>query len=214
MTSTHTKTIKIDIISDIICPWCYIGKSRLYRAMEMVGKGYHFVVDMQPFMLYPTIPKGGLPKEAFGKKPGMGSRLKAAALEENLVFNYKEIRQIPNTLEAHRLMYLCPDRHQRSTLGMVLFKSYFEKGENIEDTEVLCKIAQEIGLDKTIIEQFLKTNDGEEAVKKKIAYYKQDAEVTAVPAFLLNDEHLIVGVHPLENWLRYFQRLKDKDLSV
>ncbi len=210
MPSTRTKTIKIDIISDIICPWCYIGKSRLYRAMKRAGKGYDFLVDMQPFLLYPHIPKGGLPKESFNtaRKPGMGSHLKQEAARENLIFNYQKIHQIPNTLEAHRLMYLCPNRDQRKTLGMALFRSYFEKGENIESPEVLRKLAKEVDLDAAFIQQFLKTKEGAIAVKQKIGHFREKG-VAAIPAFLLNNEHLIMGVQAIENWLRYFQRVKE-----
>ena len=118
------KKVTIDIISDIICPWCYIGKSRLARAIEQVSDDFEVVTRLKPFQLYPKVPKGGLPKESFPatRKPGIGAALKEAAAEENITFNYKNIKVIPNTLEAHRLMscllYTSPSPRDLSTSRM------------------------------------------------------------------------------------------------
>ena len=203
------KKVTIDIISDIICPWCYIGKSRLARAIEQVSDDFEVVTRLRPFQLYPKVPKGGLPKESFPatRKPGIGAALKEAAAEENITFNYKNIKIIPNTLEAHRLMSLCDDNDLKNKLGMALFESYFEKTEDVEDPLVLARIARDSGLAKEKINQFLHTNIGEAAVTEEIQTLKADG-VTAVPSFILGGDLLVMGVQPVHKWLRYFQRIK------
>jgi len=203
------KKVTIDIISDIICPWCYIGKSRLMRAIEQVSDDFEVTTRLRPFQLYPNVPKGGLAKEAFPatRKKGLGSALKAAAEEENITFNYKEIKIIPNTLEAHRLMSLCADNDLNNALGMALFVSYFEKAEDMEDPLVLARIARDTGLAKAKIDQFLHSNIGEEEVQAEIKALKADG-VTAVPSFVLDDDLLVMGVQPVNKWLRFFQRIK------
>ncbi len=203
------KKVTIDIISDIICPWCYIGKSRLMRAIEQVSDDFEVTTRLRPFQLYPNVPKGGLAKEEFPatRKKGLGTALKEAAAEEHIIFNYKEIKVIPNTLEAHRLMSLCDDNDLKNDLGMALFVSYFEKAEDVEDPLVLARIARDTGLAKAKIDQFLHSNIGEEEVQAEIKALKADG-VTAVPSFVLDEDLLIMGVQPVNKWLRFFQRIK------
>jgi len=203
------KKVTIDIISDIICPWCYIGKSRLTRAIEQVSDDFEVVTRLRPFQLYPKIPKGGLAKEAFPatKRKGLGQALKEAAAEENITFNYKNIKVIPNTLEAHRLMSLCTDNDLKNKMGMALFESYFDKAEDVEDPLVLARIARDAGLEKGKIDQFLNSDIGEQAVSQEIQELKADG-VTAVPSFILNGDLLVMGVQPVSKWLRFFQRIK------
>lgn len=199
----------IDIISDIICPWCYIGKSRLARAIEQVSDDFEVVTRLRPFQLYPKVPKGGLAKEAFPatKRKGLGQALKEAAAEENLIFNYKKIKVIPNTLEAHRLISLCEDNDLKNRVGLALFESYFEKAEDVEDPLVLARIARDAGLKKAKIDQFLNSDIGEAAVSEEILALKADG-VTAVPSFILNGDLLVMGVQPVSKWLRFFKRIK------
>ncbi len=203
------KKVTIDIISDIICPWCYIGKSRLARAIEQVSDDFEVETRLRPFQLYPKVPKGGLAKEAFPatKRKGLGQALKEAAAEENIIFNYKKIKVIPNTLEAHRLMSLCEDNDLKNSMGMALFESYFEKAEDVEDPLVLARIARDAGLEKTKIDQFLNSDIGEQEVSEEINALKADG-VTAVPSFILNGDLLVMGVQPVSKWLRFFQRIK------
>ena len=205
------RKVTIDIVSDVICPWCYIGKSRLMRAIEQVSDDFEVTTRLRPFQLYPKIPVGGRPKSEFAatKRPGLGQALKEAAAEENIIFNYKDIKVIPNTLEAHRLMSLCTDNSLKNNLGMDLFVSYFEKAEDMEDHLVLARVARDAGVPKSIIDQFLTTQDGKEAVQAEIQELKDDG-ISAVPSFILDGGILVMGVQPMNKWLRYFERMKAK----
>ena len=205
------KQITIDIISDIICPWCYIGKARLERAIEQFKDELEVTISMRPFFLYPNIPVGGVPKEQFSKakKPGMGAFLREEAAKENIVIDYRKIERIPNTLEAHRLMYLCKSEVVKNKLGKLLFQKYFEEGADVEDKAVLSNAAKEAGVSAAVIQQFSTTTDGITEVQADMAYFKEEG-ISAVPSFILNKEHLIVGAQPMRNFERYFSKLVAK----
>jgi len=202
------KKVTIDIVSDIICPWCYIGKARLERAIASVSDTVEVTVKMRPFLLHPSIPKGGIPKDSFKsvKKPGLGNALREEAAKENITIDYRKIQRIPNTLEAHRLMYLCPPE-KRNELGKILFQQYFEQGKDVEDNQVLEEAAKQVNLPENIISQFLNTTAGAAEVQAEITALKEEG-IQVVPSFILNGEHVVVGAQPMENFQRYFSRLK------
>lgn len=203
------KKVTIDIVSDIICPWCYIGKARLERAIASVSDRVEVTVKMRPFLLHPSIPKGGIPKENFKsvKKPGLGNTIREEAAKENITIDYRKVQRIPNTLEAHRLMHLCPPE-KRNELGKILFQQYFEQGKDVEDNQVLTEAAQQAHLPEDIISQFLTTTNGATEVQAEIAALKADG-IQVVPSFILNGKHVVVGAQPMENFQRYFSRLKE-----
>ena len=105
------KIVKVELVSDIICPWCYIAKARIERVVEALEKeGIQLDLRVSPFQLYPQIPKGGAPKADFAKvrKPGMGRSLKEEAKEEGIIIDYKKIERIPNSLEASTFSFILP----------------------------------------------------------------------------------------------------------
>ena len=205
------KQITIDIISDIICPWCYIGKARLERAIASFKDDLEVIITMRPFLLYPHIPVGGVEKEQFSKlkKPGLGTLLREEAAKENIVIDYRKIDRVPNTLEAHRLMYLCKEDAVKNELGKILFRMYFEEGKDVEDKTVLLAVAKEAGVKEEVIQQFETSTAGTEEVQADIAYLKEEG-ISAVPSFIINKEHLIVGAQPMRNFERYFSKLVAK----
>ncbi len=202
------KKITIEIVSDIICPWCYIGKARLERAIQLVEEEIEVEVKMRPFFLYPNTPKGGLPKDNFKsvKKPGLGALLRDEAAKENLVIDYRKIERIPNTFEAHRLMHLCVNDAQRNELGKRLFEDFFGAGKDVEDPITLAAAAAACGMDKDLIKQFLETDIATEAVQAEMDTLKADG-ISVVPTFILNGEHNVAGAQPMENFQRYFSKL-------
>ena len=202
------KKITIEIVSDIICPWCYIGKARLERAIQLVEGELEVDVKMRPFFLYPNTPKGGRPKDDFKsvRKPGLGALLRDEAAKENLVIDYRKIERIPNTFEAHRLMHLCTDDAQRNELGKRLFQDFFERGKDVEDPITLAAAASACEMDKDLIKQFLETDIGADAVQAEMDALKADG-ISVVPTFILNGEHSVAGAQPMENFQRYFSRL-------
>ncbi|MCR9289203.1 DsbA family protein [Saprospiraceae bacterium] len=202
-----SKTIHIQFISDFICPWCYIGKIRLERLKEKLIGEINLDIELVPFVLYPQIPSGGLPKSAFSKrtKPGMGKSLKQEAQKEGVEINYKNIERIPYSLEAHRLIQLVEDNATKFELAKQIFISYFEKGQDIEDLDYLVSLGKSIGMSKSILSEFLFTNLGEKELNTALKRVKEEF-VTVVPSLKLDRKIILPGLQPFDVWENYIRR--------
>lgn len=202
MTHLHIK-----LISDFICPWCYLGKARLERIQAIVADEIQLDIEVSPYLLYPKIPKGGVPKSYFAKKtkPGMGKSLRLEAKKEGIQFNYKYIEYIPNSLEAHRIVYLVQDHGQKYELAKKIFYAYFETGQDIENHDYLVQEAKSVGVKDEILHEF-KTNDvGLLEVKNAISANKE-AFVRVVPSLQFDNGLVIPGLQSAETWERYIRR--------
>ena len=199
-------TVHIEFISDYICPWCYIGKSRLGRVKKKLLGEINLDIVVSPFLLYPSIPKGGVNKAVFSKKtkPGMRRSLQNEAKMEGIEINYKNIERIPSSLEAHRLTLLV-EPHYKYELAKRIFHGYFENGENIEVIDFLIGLAQSIGVDENIIEKFSATDEGKMEVDLVIKNAKE-AFVSVVPSLRLDQNFLIPGLQSVEIWENYIRR--------
>ena len=179
----------------------------MVRLQEQLKDEINLEIQPLPYLLYPHIPLGGLPKSHFAKKTktGMGKALKHEAHQENISINYKLIDTIPNSLEAHRLIQLIPNNEQKYALTKAIFYTYFEKGKNIEDHDVLIDLAKSIGVDKEIIGQFFGTSMGKEAVQIAINKSKEDF-ISIVPSLRLDHQFMIPGLQSIEVWENYIRR--------
>lgn len=204
-------TVQIDFISDYICPWCYIGKARLERVKTLLENEIDLKISVKPFLLYPSIPIGGVDKKVFAKKakPGMGRSLKHEAQQEGIQINYKNIEKIPNSLEAHRLTWLVHPE-LKYELAKKIFYGYFEEGKNIEDHDFLIEQATSIGVDKSTIGKFFGTKAGEKEVVDAIQNAKEEF-VTVVPSLKLSNQFLIPGLQTDEAWIKYIKRAARKN---
>ena len=199
-------TVHIEFISDYICPWCYIGKARMERVRESLDGKINLEIEVKPYLLYPNIPRGGVPKEVFAKKakPGMGRSLRAESEREGIAIRYKNIERIPYSLEAHRLTWLTePDL--KYELAKRIFHGYFEKGQDIEDHDFLIEQAKAVGVPKKTIGLFFSTEAGEKEVNDFIQNAKEEF-VTVVPSLRLNRKILIPGLQTAELWENYITR--------
>lgn len=200
-------TLHIKLISDFICPWCYLGKIRLERIQTAIANDIQLDIEISPYLLYPQIPKGGVPKSVFANKtkPGMGKSLRLEAEKEGIHFNYKYIKYIPNSLEAHRLVYLVKDHSLQYKLAKKIFYAYFETGQDIESHEYLLGEAQSAGVESVVLQQFAKSNVGELEVKAAIASNKE-AFIHVVPSLQFDNGLVIPGLQSFETWERYIRR--------
>lgn len=200
------KTVKLAIYSDFICPWCYLGKSRIERIQERLDGEIKLDIELRPYVLYPLIPKGGAPKSAFAKKtkPGMGRSLRQVAAEEGVNLNYKDIERIPYSLEAHRLLTLV-DKDKQFDLAKKIFYAYFEEAKDIEDLDLLAALAKSVGMDKELIGRFMFTDIGEEETLAAIEEAK-NAFVTVVPSIQFDGKIIMSGLQPVEVWERYIRK--------
>ncbi len=196
--SEADETLTIDIVSDVVCPWCYLGEKRLEAALA--GDRRPIVLRWRPYQLDPTIPEGGLDRtEYLERKFGRGDRIRAAhdnlvrlGAELGLPFAFDRIRRAPNTLDAHRLIRWAGSAGVQREVVDRLFKAYFVEGRDIGDRAVLIAIAAESGLDGDIVEKLLAEGADAEVVQREIAE-AQAIGVTGVPFFIFAGRLAVPG---------------------
>jgi predicted DsbA family dithiol-disulfide isomerase len=197
-------SITIDIVSDVICPWCFLGKRRLDEAIAMLN-GIETVIRWRPFLLDASIPKTGHPRQEyllnkFGSEQRIAELhkpLKAAGDAEGIAYAFDKIEVTPNTLDAHRLIRWSHVVGKQHEMAEKLFAFYWLEGQNIGDKNVLVKAAIDVGLDGALVSQLLASEADLDPV---IAEINQAAElgITGVPTFIIANRYAIVGAQPAE----------------
>lgn len=199
--------LTIDIVSDVMCPWCYIGKRRLEQALDQVRGEFDVEVRWRPYQLDPTLPKQGKDRkqyleEKFGGVEGADqayAAVRAAGAEENIPFAFDEIQVSANTLDAHRVIRWAGSQGLAAQDEMVetLFRAYFEEGKNIGDDQVLLEAAGKAGLEPEIVERLLSGDADRDSVSAEIDQARQMG-VTGVPCFIIDMKYAVVGAQPAE----------------
>lgn len=194
-------TLQIDIVSDIACPWCAIGYARLELAMRELANELDFKVQWRAFELNPDPDAEPMPiLEALSRKyrrsvdemQAAQSNMMSIAEELGLDFSRMQERYTRNTFNAHRLVKWADTQGKQTEMKMALFDAYFGKAADIADARVLAACVASIGLSATAAAEVLDSNQFAQAVRDEEAAYQQ-AGVTAVPAFIINQQHLISG---------------------
>jgi predicted DsbA family dithiol-disulfide isomerase len=191
--------MQIDFISDTVCPWCFIGKRRLARAIAM-RPAVSFDVRYRPYRLDPSVPKGGLERDAylaakFGKNGGVEAAQKAIAAEgakEGIEFDFAAIRRAPNTLDSHRLIRWAALTGAQDEVVERLFAAYFENGEDIGDIRVLADIADVSGMDGAQVADMLES-DQDLALVEREDQLAREMGVTGVPAMIFANKVAVSG---------------------
>lgn len=189
--------VTVDVVSDIVCPWCFIGKKRIEKAIALVP---HIPVQLRfhPYFLNDWIPRGGISREEYlTKKFGsvarygeIAQRVKAAAAEEGLVYNIDKISRQPNTTDAHRLILWAGERGPQ--MKQRLMDLYFTEGADLTDTDVLVQAAADIGLPREDVAERLSTEDEVELVTRA-AQSAKDAGIDGVPCFIVGNVLAVSG---------------------
>ncbi len=196
--------LRIDVVSDVVCPWCYIGKRRLERALESVGD-VAVEIHFRPFFLNPWVPREGMARDAyleakFGsveKYHGMAARVAEAAASEGLQYNSKAISRQPNTIDCHRLIRWAEAQGAAPAMKQTLMDLYFRDGADLTRHDVLADAAAQIGLDRDAILKKLATDDDVEAVTAEADEASQ-AGIQGVPTFILDGKYALSGAYPSE----------------
>ncbi len=197
--------MQIDVISDSVCPWCFIGKRRLMRAMAMRPQ-IPFDVKWRPYRLDPTIPAGGADRKAymrakFGDDPmkilEMQKLIAAEGAKEGIEFDFGSIERRPDTLDSHRLIRWAEANGVQDDVVERLFIAYFENGEDIGDIRVLADIADVCGMDGVEIAQRLESDEDRQLVEREdqIAH---EMGVTGVPAMIFGNRLAVSGAREPE----------------
>ncbi len=195
--------VKIDVVSDVVCPWCYLGKHRLERAIAKAG--VPVTVEWHPYQLDPTIPPGGLPRDAYMRqKFGDLSRLEGAhqrlvelgkAVGIHYAFDKQKVSA--NTLDAHRLVLWAGEVGRQTEMVERLFQLNFIEGADVGAHDVLAEAAAAEGLDEAEIRARLAGDEGKDTVRAEIAMW-QRAGVTGVPCFVLNRRYAVMGAQEID----------------
>ncbi|WP_281982040.1 DsbA family oxidoreductase [Thalassorhabdomicrobium marinisediminis] len=208
--------VKLDIISDPICPWCYIGKTNLDRALEQIPD-HPFVIEWHPFQLNPDMPAEGLDRRSYleAKFGGQEGAVKAYApvLEQakaaGLTINVEDMQRTPNTIDAHRLIHWAGIEGRQSFVVQRLFEAYFRDGRDIGAHDVLLDIADGCEMDAAVIGKLLKSDADVDDIRKRDAH-SREMGVTSVPTFIVANQHAVPGAQPPEMWVKVMEEIMDQ----
>jgi predicted DsbA family dithiol-disulfide isomerase len=193
------KALTIEVASDVICPWCYIGKRRLEKALALVKDEIAPQIRWLPFQLNPDMPAQGMPRAEY-RKAKFGSvergreldaRVAAEGRREGIEFAFERMQRTPNTVAAHRLIQLAQEQGVAAPVVDALFRAYFEEVQDIGDPAVLAAIAQRCGVAKW----------PESADEKRVAALEEEMRglgISAVPTFIFDRKAGVSGAHPPE----------------
>lgn len=192
------KKLKLNIVSDLICPWCYIARTRIQKILDRLGLKAE--IHWLPFELNPEMPASGMDRKEYRSKK-FGSWVKSQALDQGVIdhgkgvgldFHYEKIARTPNTLNGHRLLWLADKFGLSDTVSLRLFKAYFEEGKDIGDIEALKSLATEAGLKRESVDRLFSSDDGRSEVIEMTTAARSQG-VRGVPFIILNDEHAFSG---------------------
>jgi len=207
--------IQLDVISDPICPWCYIGKAHFDAATRKKG-AHPFDVFWRPFQLNPDMPKGGMNRRAylaakFGaeRAESFYRQIEDHARAAGLEVRFDLIETTPNTFDAHRLIRWSRAAGAQTAVVEDLFERYFLKGENIGDRDLLLDVAESAGMVREIVASLLAEDADRDLVAKEEATAREIG-VNGVPTFVIAGRHVVTGAQPPEMWERVLDELAGK----
>ena len=210
-------TLKIDIVSDVVCPWCVIGFKNLKKAMKTLEADLNFKISWKPYELHPEIPQNGYDKklfmqQKFGSSSGRSHYNEITRVGESVgfEFNFSKAKRIPNTFMAHRLLWMVEKHHLQTELSEALFKAYFTDGLNIGSKEVLVDLSASVGLEKKEVIDFLNSEEGgQETADLEMAFIEKS--IGAVPTYFINNKYIIQGGQEPETFVAFFKKIIKKE---
>jgi predicted DsbA family dithiol-disulfide isomerase len=207
--------MQIDIVSDTVCPWCFIGKRRIERAMAL-RPDVSFEVFWRPYRLDPTIPREGVDRRAylrakFGDTPrssAMGDAIRSEGAGEGIEFAFDKIAKSPNTLDSHRLVRWSASAGVQDQVVERLFRAYFIEGKDIGDAAVLAAVAADAGMDGELVASLLASDADLESVERE-AGIANEMGITGVPTFIFDSKLMISGAREAELLARVIDKARE-----
>ncbi len=207
--------IRLDIFSDPVCPWCYIGKANLDRALE-AHADHPFRIEWHPFQLNPDMPAEGVDKHDYlAAKFGedrlvqMHLRLKEASRAAGAEIDPDTPRRMPNTLDAHRLIDWAGLEGRQTAVVSAIMRAYWREGRDISNAGVLADIAAAAGMDRAVTARLLASDADADDIRARDADARAKG-VSAVPTFLIAQQYVVSGAQPPEVWGRVIEELVEK----
>jgi predicted DsbA family dithiol-disulfide isomerase len=191
---------QLTIVSDVICPWCFVAKKNLEKALELVGTDFAVNITWRPFELNPGMPKEGLARREYRSKKfgsweqsqSLDAQVASAGKLAGITFHHDLMERTPNTFNAHRLIWLAGEEGVQDAIVEALFRAYFVEGRDVGDTKVLAEIAKQARLSDTLVAAFLEGNAGTDEVRLEAETAKMGG-ISGVPTFILDGEELFSG---------------------
>lgn len=205
------RALSLDVYSDVICPWCYVGKRRLERALQ-VWDGAPVNVRWQPFQLNPTMPRNGMDRRQyldmkFGSPAAARTiydQVSTAGAAEGIRFAFERVTRTPNTFAAHRLIWWAGRQGKQDEMVEILFRRYFLEGGDIGHIDTLSQAAADAGFDRAIAATFLAGDEGVEEVNvEESAGHRLG--IRGVPYFVINGTSALSGAQPPEQLVAAFR---------
>lgn len=208
--------LSVDVISDVICPWCFIGKRRLEKAIAAHGEPVK--VQLHAFQLNPAMPKEGISRREYRiRKFGSWERsmqldanIVAAGKVEGILFDFDRMERTPNTVDAHRLIWLADKEGVQDAVVEALFLAYFTEGRDISNRQTLIDVVAEAGLDRKRAEAVLDGDEGMDAVKDAGDEARR-LRVDSVPFFVVNGKITLSGAQQPDTFLEAFRQACGSD---
>ena len=196
--------VTIDVVSDVVCPWCFIGKRRLEKALAL-KPDIPVEVRFYPYFLNPWVPREGMARDEyltakFGspeRYQGIAGRVAAAAAEEGLTYAVDKMKRQPNTTDCHRLILWAQRLDKAAQMKQRLMDLYFTEGADLSDREVLIRAAADVGLNADVVRAQLAT-DADVAQVEKAANSAKEAGIDGVPTFIIGGIAAVSGAQPPE----------------
>ena len=215
-------TLKLDIVSDISCPWCIIGYKALQQALNTLAPDIIADISWQPFELNPAMPAAGQDLvEHLTEKYGINTAqieqnrtmIRERGLELGYEFSNSAGGRIYNTFDAHRLLHWAKQFDRQSQLKLALFDLYFKQSGDPSDHQQLLKVVKSVGLDTQAAQQVLDSTEYQQEVRERQSFY-QSQGISSVPAVIINDKHLISGGQPAEAFEQALREIASQQQSA
>jgi predicted DsbA family dithiol-disulfide isomerase len=204
--------MKLDVVSDTVCPWCYIGKKRLDQALEIhSGKG--ITLEWRPFQLDASIPAGGIDRKTYMERKfgaerakEVGNTIREFGNAVGIEFRFDLIEKSPNTMDSHRLIRWAGTAGCQNEMVDSLFRRYFEQGEDIGSHDVLVDAAGEVGMDTDIVRDLLAKDADRDLITREDSMAREIG-IQGVPSFVINSQWVVTGAQEPETLVRMFNKL-------
>ena len=219
--NSQVTPLQVDIVSDVVCPWCIIGYKQLQKALSFMPGEFDVTIRWHPFELNPRMPEEGQNlREHLSQKYGSTveqskvAKARLMSLGESLgfTFDYFDEMRMVNTFRAHQLLHWAGKQGRQTELKLALFDAFFSLRQNVSDGQVLAATAGRVGL--PVAEALAVAEDGRyaQAVREEQQIWL-DKEVHAVPTFLFNEKYMVSGAQEAETFVRFLNKIQEKEIA-
>ena len=219
--NTQTVPLQIDIVSDVVCPWCIIGYKRLQKALAMMPGQFDEQIHWRPFELNPDMPEEGEGLNAHitrkyrvspEQSQSARARITEYGAEHGFQFDYFDEMKMVNTFRAHQLLYWAVEHGLQTELKLALFKAFFSERKDVNDIDVLVAVASSVGLAETDAREVLQSGRYAQAVRKEQKVW-QSSGIVSVPTFIFNRQFMVPGAQEEETLARLLEDMRKKSLT-